>query len=89
MKGAVAAQEMKQLKGISNLEKRLLKAQKKVLADKVKRLVDLHDQLFPDDTLQERTINFVSLYLKMGDTFLPTLFEALDPMNPNFVLLEY
>ena len=87
--GAVAAQEMKQLKGISNLEKRLLKAQKKVLSDKVKRLVDLHDQLFPDDTLQERTINFVSLYLKMGDTFLPTLFEAMDPMNPNFVLLEY
>ena len=60
-----------------------------MLADKVNRLVDLHDQLFPDDTLQERTINFVSLYLKIGDAFLPTLFEALDPMNPNFVLLEY
>ena len=87
--GAVTAQNIKQLKGISNLEKRLLKAQKKMLADKVNRLVDLHEQLFPDHTLQERTINFVSLYLKIGDAFLPTLFEALDPMNPNFVLLEY
>ncbi len=67
----------------------MLKAQKKVLADKVNRLVDLHDQLFPDDTLQERTITFVSLYLKIGDALLPTLFEAMDPMNPNFVLLEY
>ena len=88
-KGAVNAQEKKQLRGVSNLEKRLFKAQKRLLADEVKRLVEIHEQLFPGDTLQERTLNFTTLYLEMGDAFLPTLFDALDPMNPNFVLVEY
>ena len=87
--GAVAAQEFKQLKGIEHLERRLLKAQKRVLSDQVNRLVMLHEQLFPNDSLQERSLNFVSLYLELGADFLPTLFDALDPMNPNFILVEY
>ncbi|NNF18328.1 MAG: bacillithiol biosynthesis cysteine-adding enzyme BshC, partial [Flavobacteriaceae bacterium] len=36
--GAVKAQEVKQLKGLDNLEKRLLKAQKRKLSDQVSRL---------------------------------------------------
>ena len=74
---------------MSHLEKRLLKAQKKVLSDQVNRIVLLHEQLFPSDSLQERSFNFITMYLAMGSAFLPTLFEALDPMNPNFILIEY
>jgi uncharacterized protein YllA (UPF0747 family) len=88
-KGAVAAQEVKQLRGIEHLEKRLLTAQKRMLSDQVNRLVMLHEQLFPNDSLQERSLNFVSLYLELGSDFLPRLFDALDPMNPNFILVEY
>lgn len=88
-KGAVAAQEAKQLKGIEYLEKRLLKAQKRVLKDDVVRLTLLHEQLFPNDSLQERTHNFTSFYLELGIDLIPSLLEALDPLNPNFVLLEY
>ena len=88
-KGAVAAQEVKQLNGLKHLEKRLLKAQKRVLSDQVSRMVNLHEQLFPNDTLQERSLNFMTLYLDMGSSFFPLLYEALDPMNPNFVLIEY
>ena len=87
--GAVEAQQTKQLKGIKQLEKRLLKAQKRALKDEVERLELLHDQLFPNDNLQERVLNFSSLYLELGAVFIPYLIEALDPLNPNFVLLEY
>ena len=88
-KGAVEAQQAKQFKGIDTLEKRLLKAQKRVLKDEVERLVLLHEQLFPNDRLQERTLNFTSFYLEMGPVFISKLIEALDPMNPDFILLEY
>ena len=88
-KGVVEAQKVKQINGVSHLEKRLLKAQKKVLTDHVNRMVLLHEKLFPSDSLQERNYNFVTMYLAMGSAFLPTLFEALDPMNPNFILIEY
>ena len=87
--GAVAAQQAKQLKGINHLEKRLLKAQKRVLKDETERLVLLQEQLFPNDNLQERVLNFSSFYLELGTVFLSDLIEALDPLNPDFVLLEY
>jgi bacillithiol biosynthesis cysteine-adding enzyme BshC len=87
-KGAVEAQKVKQIKGLNRLEKRLLKAQKRVLSDQVQRLVRLHDQLFPEDTLQERTHNFSSFYLETGDSLLSLLLESLDPLNPNFILIE-
>jgi len=88
-KGAVNAQEVKQLKGIDHLEKRLLKAQKRVLKDDVARLVTILDQLFPNDGLQERAINFSSFYLDLGLELIPNLIEELDPLDPNFVILEY
>ena len=37
--GAVKAQEVKQTKGLENLEKRLLKAEKRVLAEKLERII--------------------------------------------------
>jgi len=88
-KGAVEAQETKQSRGIDQLEKRLLKAQKRVLADKVRRIEALHEELFPNDSLQERNLNFLTLYFELGLSFFPLLFDALDPMNPNFILIEY
>ena len=87
-RGAVEAQKAKQMKGLNHLEKRLLKAQKRVLSDQIERLVRLHDQLFPEDSLQERTHNFLSFYLEMGDSLLSLLLESLDPLNPNFILIE-
>ena len=49
----------------------------------------LHSQLFPDDHLQERTLNFVSFYLEIGEQMIPSLIENLDPLNPDFTLIEY
>ena len=87
--GAVKAQEAKQLKGIEHLEKRLLKAQKKKLKDQVVRMCELQNELFPNQTLQERSLNFSELYMKYGSELIPKLIGSLKPLNMEFAVLKY
>jgi bacillithiol synthase len=86
--GAVGAQEKKQLNGLDTLEKRLLKAQKRKLADQLARLTAIQDQLFPKQSLQERNNNFSEYYLSYGDRLLSTLKEELAPLDLKFTVLE-
>lgn len=86
--GVVNAQKQKQFKGIDVLERRLLKAQKRKLADQVERLVHLHQSIFPNESLQERYANFFEFYLNYGDALLPEIFNALDPLSHEFTWLE-
>lgn len=86
--GAVGAQEKKQLNGLDNLEKRLLKAQKRNLSEELERLKKIQDQLFPNQSLQERQLNFSELYLEYGEELLDLLKENMDPFDGNFTVLE-
>lgn len=86
--GAVAAQEKKQLKGLDNLEKRLLKAEKRKLADQLVRLITIQEVLFPKQNLQERTKNFSEFYLEYGVTLIPTLKKYLDPFKDEFSIIS-
>lgn len=86
-KGAVGAQEKKQLNGLDRLEKRLLKAQKRNLADQLSRLSDIHQQLFPAGHLQERMMNFSEFYLEFGDSLIELLKNELDPFEKEFLIL--
>ena len=56
--GAVAAQEEKQLNGLDNLEKRLLRAEKRKLKEKLNSFTEFQNELFPKQSLQERNTNF-------------------------------
>ena len=85
--GAVSAQERKQIKGLENLEKRLLKAQKKKLADHVSRITEIQNELFPNQNLQERVCNFSEFYLEYGDQLIPYLFKNLEPLQGEFLVL--
>ncbi len=86
--GAVKAQEVKQKKGLDALEKRLLQAQKRKLKDQVVRMTDLQNALFPNQSLQERQLNFSELYLELGDKLIPTLLDTLDPLSGTFTILK-
>ncbi|MCL6266486.1 bacillithiol biosynthesis cysteine-adding enzyme BshC [Flagellimonas myxillae] len=86
--GAVKAQEAKQKKGLDVLEKRLLKAQKRKLRDHVVRMTEIQNALFPNQSLQERQLNFSELYLEMGEELVPGLMDNLDPLSGNFLILE-
>ena len=86
--GAVGAQEKKQLNGLDHLEKRLLKAQKRNLSDELERLQNIQEELFPNQSLQERQLNFSEFYLEYGDELLETLKEGLDPLDLKFTVFE-
>jgi bacillithiol biosynthesis cysteine-adding enzyme BshC len=82
--GAVKAQEMKQIKGLENLEKRLLKAEKKIHESELERITDLQNELFPNKSLQERSVNFSEFYLESGAVLINKLFEELRPLENEF-----
>ncbi|MBC7845478.1 MAG: bacillithiol biosynthesis cysteine-adding enzyme BshC [Flavobacterium sp.] len=85
--GAVKAQEVKQIKGLENLEKRLLKAQKKKHSDELERITDLQNELFPNKSLQERQTNFSEFYLENGEKLIKKLIQELKPLQNNFNIL--
>ncbi len=85
--GAVNAQEKKQLNGLDNLEKRLLRAEKRKQKDIVNRITDLHNQLFPNQSLEERQRNFSEYYLEYGEEFIQQLKDNLKPLQLEFTVL--
>jgi bacillithiol biosynthesis cysteine-adding enzyme BshC len=85
--GAVKAQEAKQIKGLENLEKRLLKAQKRKHIDELERITDLQNELFPNQSLQERQANFSEFYLEYGETLIEKLIIQLHPLESNFTIV--
>lgn len=86
--GTVKAQEVKQKKGLDVLEKRLLQAQKRKLKDHVVRMTDIQNELFPNQSLQERQLNFSELYLEYGEELVPMLVKALNPLKNEFLILR-
>ncbi|TYB76957.1 bacillithiol biosynthesis cysteine-adding enzyme BshC [Bizionia myxarmorum] len=87
-KGAVAAQEHKQIQGLEHLEQRLLKAQKRKLAVVLERVKLLQDEIFPNQSLQERQANFSTFYLEFGDQLIQQLVLNLQPLKGEFLILN-
>lgn len=85
--GAVNAQQTKQIKGLENLEKRLLKAEKRVHAEKLELILMLQNELFPNQGLQERKANFSEFYLNVNGELLSKLLLKLKPLEPNFTII--
>ncbi|PCI09995.1 MAG: bacillithiol biosynthesis cysteine-adding enzyme BshC [Flavobacteriaceae bacterium] len=86
--GAVKAQKQKQLNGLDNLEKRLLKAERRKYNDLTERIKQVQDSIFPKQSLQERNTNFSELYLEYGADLIPKLKEALKPLALEFTIVE-
>lgn len=87
--GAVKAQEAKQIKGLDNLEKRLLKAEKKQHAEKLNQITQLQNELFPKQSLQERTENFSSIVESENfSNFLKQILEKTNPLHDNFTIIH-
>ncbi len=82
--GAVKAQEVKQLKGLENLEKRLLKAEKRSHTEQLERIVQIQNEIFPNRSLQERKVNFSEFYLEFDGKLLAELFAKLKPLEHEF-----
>ena len=83
--GAVKAQEVKQIKGLENLEKRLLKAEKRIHIDKLDRIINIQNQLFTKGSLQERKSNFSEFYSK---EFIKNVVSLSNPLKTEFKIIE-
>ena len=70
-----------------NLEKRLIKAEKKKHAEELERVTDLQDELFPNQGLQERSGNFSEFYMESGNVLIEQLFEVLKPLENRFEIV--
>jgi bacillithiol biosynthesis cysteine-adding enzyme BshC len=87
--GAVNAQEKKQKKGLQQLEKRLLKAQKRVLSDHVSRIAELYDVIKPLGGYQERIENFSYFYNLQGKALIEKLVRESVSIQGKFIVLEW
>ena len=87
--GAVKAQEVKQLKGLDTLEKKLLKAEKRIHKERLDRIIQLQKELFPNQTLQERKSNFADFYDEANnfEAFFSLLNPHLQPLKQNFSII--
>tara|TARA_R110002096_G_scaffold135456_2_gene287242 strand:- start:146689 stop:148293 length:1605 start_codon:yes stop_codon:yes gene_type:complete len=89
MLGAVNAQKHKQLKGMDNLKKKLLRAEKRKNSDLMERIELLHHELFPKGGLQERNHNFIEYYLEYGEGWFKNLYRQLDPLKLEFITAKW
>ncbi|WP_396151241.1 bacillithiol biosynthesis cysteine-adding enzyme BshC [Flavobacterium sp.] len=85
--GAVKAQETKQIKGLENLEKRLLKAEKRIHQEQLNRIIALQNELFPNQSIQERKLNFSEFYVEFGEELIKKLLTELKPLEQEFKVL--
>jgi bacillithiol synthase len=85
--GAVKAQEAKQVNGLENLEKRLLRAERRNHQDALQRIIELQNELFPGHSLQERKANFSEFYLENGKLLIDNLLRDINPLSENFQVI--
>lgn len=82
------AQEARQIKGYKKMRKRLLKAERIKMNDKVQRIEQLFNFMFPNGTWQERRINFIQFYVEQGQEFIQEIYKGLLQLENKFIILN-
>ncbi|HEY5325685.1 MAG TPA: bacillithiol biosynthesis cysteine-adding enzyme BshC [Mucilaginibacter sp.] len=72
---------------IDNLEKKLVKAEKRNYHTRLEQVEQIKNALFPKDSLQERTENFGLFYVKWGQGFIDELIRNFEPLEFKFTVL--
>ena len=77
------------LKKIGELEKKILRAEKRKFSDQRHQIENLKSTLFPNDNLQERMDNFSIYYAIEGKHWLETLYRYSQGLEQVFFILRY
>ncbi len=72
---------------IDNLQKKLVKAEKANYHTRLEQIDHIKADLFPKDSLQERTENFGLFYVKWGQEFIDELVHHFEPLSFEFTVL--
>jgi bacillithiol biosynthesis cysteine-adding enzyme BshC len=84
----VEALQAKSIKPLQELEKKLLRAEKKKYQAELRHIQSVKAALFPRTGLQERIENFMPYYAKWGPAFIKTVYEHSLALEQEFVVLE-
>lgn len=81
------AAKTKALKLVTNLEKKLLRAEKRKHTTSLQQIDNLKNKLFPSGVLQERVLNIAPLYVLYGTDFINSLYLHFKPLDHKFTVL--
>jgi len=81
------AAKVKTLKLVTNLEKKLLRAEKRKHTTSLAQIDNLKNKLFPSGVLQERVLNIAPMYVLYGEDFINSLVTAFKPLDHKFTVL--
>ncbi len=72
---------------VFNLEKKLVKAEKRNYETRLNQIDQIKTELFPGGSLQERNENFGLFYVKHGYNFIEQLVQHFKPLDFKFTIL--
>ena len=83
----VEALKLKTFHRLQELEKKMLRAEKRKFSDQQRQINAIKEHLFPGDGLQERHDNFSYYYAKSGKSFIQSVYEHSLNFEQEFVVL--
>jgi bacillithiol biosynthesis cysteine-adding enzyme BshC len=83
----VMAIKTRSLKDLEELEKKMLRAEKRKFEDQQRQIQKIKAVLFPNNGLQERVENFSWFYAKWGSRFIEELYKNSLALEQEFVIL--
>lgn len=84
----VEALRVRTLKPLEELEKKILRAEKRKYEAEQRQLHAIKSALFPKNGLQERIENFMPYYAKWGKAFLDMIYKNSTALDQKFIVLE-
>ncbi len=84
---SVDAAKTRTLKLLTNLDKKMMRAEKRKHLTSLAQIDNLKNKLFPSGVLQERVLNLAPMYVLYGDDFIDSLVESFDPLAHQFTVL--
>lgn len=84
---STAAVQTRLQHAMDNLEKKLTKAEKRNYHTRLEQIDKIKADLFPKNSLQERTENFGLFYVKWGQQFIDELINNFEPLDFEFTVL--
>ncbi|MBO9684836.1 MAG: bacillithiol biosynthesis cysteine-adding enzyme BshC, partial [Flavisolibacter sp.] len=83
----VTAIKTRSLKDLEELEKKMLRAEKRKFEYQQRQIQKIKEALFPNDGLQERVENFSWFYAKWGSRFIEELYRNSLALEQEFTIL--
>jgi uncharacterized protein YllA (UPF0747 family) len=84
----IDALQAKAVRPLQELEKKMLRAEKRKYEDQQRQIHVVRNALFPLNSLQERIENFMPYYAKWGADFIAMLYQQSLALEQKFVVLE-